>query len=309
MAITYTGTGNLHIAAALDMMLFEIGHDKTDLTATCSYRGSVNGSGSSAAKVAKVLLADAMAPANTNETTAISDTDLTTDTATITVARQALKRTVTDLYVLTGGPGPNLEMLAQDMSNAASKRFTDMVTAQFGSLTGEVNVSGQAFTVDDAYDAMYTLIRARKGGQGHLVLAPLAYTQFVDSLRSTGQQLTPLDAASNLQNLGNGQGWGLHGTFSGAWVWSCDSVGTSGGDNVSAYYTSEAFGYKDGIPSEVVSSAAPGSAVSVAPNGANIFVEFERLAANAHTVIVGNYYVGVSIVDADAGVKLISSAT
>jgi len=307
--ITYTGHGNLFIAAALDQAIYESIVDRTDLALTCTYRGSVNDSGSTAAKVAKVTWDDAMGAANADEVTTVAQTDLSTGTVTITVARQALTRLVTDLYEIVGGPRPATQDFANDMVRAAQLRFTDMVCALFTSLSSSVGTGGANMTLDDLYDALYTLIRARASGKRFAVLAPIQLTDLMDSLRGEGLAIVPPDAASILAGAGDTQGWGMHGTFAGCEIWSADSCVTNGVNKEGAVYTQQCFGYKDGIPNALTNHAAPGSFVSMSPSGSPIFVEFERLAGEANTKVVGNYYVGVSEVDDAQGVLVSTSAT
>jgi len=308
--LTYTGHGDLFVAAALNQLLYESIVDRSDFRALCRNYGSVAGSGSVASKIAKATWDDAMAAANTDEVTAVSNTDLGTGTVTITVARQALKRLITDPYVLVGGPRPGIEMFAQDMGRAASLRFTDMLCALFNNLSVAKGTSGADLTVDDISDAQYALIQARVGGQLSAVLAPIQLTDFLESLRGEGgsAEYNPATEAM-LSSSPMSLGYGLHGTWRGINFYSSDSVATSGGDKVGALFAPDCYGYMEGIPAEVVALAGPGSFASVAPNGSPIFVEFERDSAAAHTIVVGNYYVGVSEIDDAKGVKLVTSAS
>jgi len=307
--LTYTGHGNLFIAAALNRALWETIVDRTDISLTNIYMGSVNGQGSVASKIAQASFDDAMGAANGDETTAIGNTDLGNSTVTITVARQALKRVVTDIYQLVGGPRPGVERFAADMVNAAQLRYTDMVCALFTSLSSSVGTSGANMTLDDLYDALYALIRARASGKRYAVLAPIQFTDLMDSLRGEGLSITPPDANSILASAGDTQGWGLAGTFAGCEIWSSDSCATNGADKEGAVYTQRCFGYQDGVPSELLQNAGPGSFISAMPSGSPIFVEFQRLAAEAHTLVVGNYYVGVSEMEDANGVKIVTSAS
>lgn len=308
--ITYTGNSNLFVAAALNQMLHELIVDRTDLRSLCTNWGSVNGTGSLASKIARGSYSDAMGAANTDEVTAVANTAFTNSTVSITVARQALRRQVGDIYELVGGPRPSIEAYAEDMARAASLRFTDMVCALFSGLSTGKGTTTVDLSVDDISDAQYALIQARAGGKVSCVLAPIQLTDFLESLRGEGGAAEYSAATEAMLGFPTDNvGYGLHGSWRGIDFWSCDSVATSGSDKIGAMFTPDAFAYMEGVPSSVLAHAAPGSYQSVASNGAPIFVEFERSAAAAMTDIVGNYYVGCAELEDARGVKLVSSAT
>ena len=310
--ITYTGHGDLFIAATLNRALHETIVDRADLRRMVQYRGSVNGTGSLASKLSTVAFDDAMAAANADETTAPGYTDIGTGAITITVARQVLARVLTDPYQVAAGGKVGIQTFANDMARAAVLRFTDMICALFTGLTTNVGTSGAAMTVDDAYDAIYALIKARAPGPYYGVLAPIQLTHFMDSLRGEGgavQYVAETAQFLGLVNETGSQGYGYHGRWNGVDWLSADSVNTSGADKVGAVFGWGAFVYQDGVPAEVTRYAAPGSFQSVIPDGGSVFVEFERLARAGHTEIVGNYYVGVAEQEDARGVKITTSAT
>ena len=86
---TYTGKGNLFIAAALNRLVHEDIVDRSDILTKLVNYGDANGSGSTASKVSRVAFDDAMAAANADEVTALANTDLGTAAATITGANMA----------------------------------------------------------------------------------------------------------------------------------------------------------------------------------------------------------------------------
>jgi len=311
LTTTYTGTGDLFIAAAMNRAIHETIVDRTDLALLCTYRGSINGTGSVASKVGKVSWDDAMAASNADEVTTVAVTDIGTSTATITVARQALVRTVTDLYEIAAIPGgAGIAAMAADMVRAAQLRFTDMVCALFTSLTSSVGTSGVNATVDDLYDALYTLIQARAPGQRYAVLAPIQLTDVMDSIRGEGLSITPPDAASSLTALGNNAGYGMHGTFAGAQLWSADSCVTNGADKEGAVFTPGCYGYMDGVPSHISArSTSRESFAQMTPAGSPVYVTFSADEPKGHTIVVGHYFVGVSEIEDARGVKFVTSAT
>lgn len=307
--LKYTGNTDFFIAAALNQLLHPNVVDRTDLRKTVTNFGSVVGTGSLASQIATVTFDDAMAAANTDEVTAVSNTDVGHGNVTITVARQALMRTVTDVYSLVGGPRPGIQALAADMGNAAALRFTDIVAALFSSFSAGGGTSGSPLSVDDVMDGHFALIRAQVPGSPNCVLAPTPLTHFLDSLRGEGGSAEFNPATEQMLSSSGGDGYGVHGSWRGITFWSCDSVPTSGGDRIGAIYVPGAIGYMEAIPGDILAQMGPGSYAALAPNGSPIYVEFERKSAEGHTLITGNYFVGASVVEAARGRKLTSSAT
>jgi len=309
--LTYTGHANWFLAAALNQVLHELIVDKTDLSETASYLGNVNGSGSTVSKIAQATWDDAMAASNTDEVTASDPTDVTNSTVSITVARQALVRVVTELYQIIGegGPAPGIEKLANEMVGSAILRFTDMITALYTSLSGSAGVSGSAMVVDDLYDAAYVLLINGAGGQKYAVLAPIQATHLCHSIRAEGGTIHPTDAASMLSQLGNGPGWGYVGTFAQMQIISCDSVATNGSDREGALYTQGCFGYKDGIPTSEMLARSVGSRNMPLPSGSSIFVKFGQDETKGWDIVVGSWFVGVGEIEDARGCKIVTSAS
>lgn len=302
MAITntsYAGTGNLRIAAALSQLIQESLSDKTDLRAAAKYHGSVNGSGSLAKKVS--LASHNQVMVSTAETGGAADYDITgvaaytqisTGAATLTVARQALKRLVSDQFQLSGAP--QLQEFADGMADAAKQRFADMICALFTSVTASAGTASVPLTVDTVYDALNTLRSAGSNLEGpfHLVLDHTQYGQFVESLRGEGQSVHPANSADMLAL----RPAGLQGEWNGVMIWATEAVSGS----IGCLFDSAAFGWIDGLP-PMAGPAAQGQVVD-----GNVFVEFARDANLASDIVVGNLYVGVGIVENARAVKILS---
>jgi len=308
MAMTYTGNADLFIAAQLNQAIHQNLVDATDLRNLCTGFGDVFATGSLASKISKVTWDDAMAAANADEVTAPSATDLTNSSVTLTAARQVLRRDITDLYSLAGGNRLGIDAFAAQMSMAAQLRFTDMITALFTNIATVEGDTGTNLTVDDVLAGQYALIQNRVPGPHYAVLAPIQLTDFLDSLRGEGGSVQ-FDTDTNQMQQMQQAGFGRWGNWHGIEFWSCDSVVTNGADKEGAMFGAGAFGYVEGVPLNVRNVAGPGSFASVTPNGAPLFVEFERKAAEANTLVVGNYYVGVGEVEDLRAVQILSSAT
>ena len=225
---------------------------------------------------------------------------------TITVARYALKREATDIYDVAGGPRPGLQRMAAEMANAADITLTDLVAALFDNITAQVGTTGIALTVDTIYDAQFALIQALVPGPYHCVLHPDQFVEFQDSLRGEGGAAQWQAETGDMLKIGSGRGFGHRGSWNGITFWTSDSVGTDATDFSGAMYGEGAFGFKEAVPASVLAYAGPGSFEAQTPAGAPIFVEFERNADKGNTLVVGNYYVGVAMIEQARGVEILS---
>jgi len=298
-------TSDLHLAAVLNQMIHRNLVDGVDLRRTAKFYGNVSGRGSATLNIPGITGSDPMAAANTDETTAIGITDITTSVSPIAVARQALARQVSDLYSLVGGAdGTDMMSFAQDMAQSASLRATDMLCSLFTSVTANVGTSTVDLTVDDIYDAQFNLIGSRVPGPYICVLAPVQLTDLMASLRGEGG--AQLHNPQTIQALAGGAMQARE--WNGITFIDSDSAPTSGGDRVGCMYNLEAFGYAEMVPSADILGVAPGSFLSVIPDGGSVYVAFERHEREGLTDIVGNYFVGFGIVENARGCKITTDA-
>lgn len=305
---TYTGKSDLFVATLLNRALRMNLADMSDLRQLCENRGNLAG-GSLAEEQVGITPDDAMAAANSDELTAPTPTDMGTSTATITVARQVLVRNVTDPYVIAGGPRPGLELFAEDMGGAARNRFADILCGLFTSVSTSVGDSSD-LTVDTLMSALYAFTLARNGGKADFVGAPICVNHLLASMEGLGGSGQWNPATEAIQALSDSwPGYGLRGEWRGIRVWDVDSVVTNGAYKENCLLSRSCFGFKEGIPSELARYAGPGSFVKAAPNGAPIFVEFQRIARAGGTDVVGNYYVGISELEDARAVLVKGSAT
>lgn len=311
MATTYgNDSGNydasdLFLAAVLNRTIHENIVDTTDLRRTCRFKGNIAGRGSATLNIPGVTWADAMGAANTDEVTAVAVTDVTTSLSQITVARQALVRRISDLYQMANALDEvGIQALAAKMAQAASLRATDLLCTQFGSVTANVGTTTVDLTVDDIYDAQFTLIQASVPGPYICVLAPVQMTDLMSSLRGEGgaQMNNPSVLAALAGGAMQAKEW------NGITFIDCDSVPTSGGDRVGCMYAIDAFGYAEMVPTDIMAGASSSSYLSVVPSGGSVYVGFERDEAEGTTDIVGNYYVGFGIVENARAVKITTDA-
>jgi len=310
---TYVGLGDLFVPATLNRELHTLlGAQEPDLRQMARYHGSVSGTGSLTSKIAKIDASTSMAAANADETTAPGDTILAPSSVTCTVARQVLVRVLTDPYIVAGGVRPGIEWAAQQMKIAALQRFNSMLTALYTAVASGVGGgAGVDFVVDDFYDAQYTLRNHRVPGRYFMNVSPHSYNEFISDLRGeTGaiQYLAEVARALGLENDAVG-GIGYAGRLLGVDIVHSSAVADGGGASIGCMWGEGAFGYMDGIPSEIVRYAGPGSSLSAMPNGGTMYVGIERREDEGDTRIVGNYYVGVTEVEDLRAVKITTDDT
>ena len=296
-----SGLGDLRLAAALHQEIALLLADRASLWRHPSivYYGDMQGSGSDVLEIPLAGLGGYNAMAAVAENASTSNTALTDASPNITIARQALQRQISDLAVLTDSVGLNVEALAQDMVGAASMRFMEMVAAQAGSFTSTVGSTTVDLTVANFLDATFTLTQHSVPGPYIACLYPTQVTDLLSSLRSESGPIAQWEAAN--QELMKIKGPGFQGSFVGVDIFASSKIPTAnaGADSDGGMWGYGAIGYAEGTP-----RALKGAGGFEVPAGSPFLVEFERDSAAALTKVVGNYYVGVSIIEDSRGVAI-----
>lgn len=299
MANVATNTDTL-LAAVLSQMVHETLADRADLRPLVKYFGSISGSGSNLMQVPTVSMNDAMAASSEGATP--SETGLTDSKVTITVARKVLVRKITDLYDTARSIAPSYEAFAEDMTRAYVLSFGDVLCSLFTGLTAVKGSATLPLTVDDIYDAAATLRSANIGNERiHCVLHPIQYSHFIESLRGEGQSVVD-PMSSEMLKL---KGFGYQGQWNGIDFWVTDSVSTETGAH-GAMFVDGCFGFADGIPAIVRNQV---EWARIAPKESPVFVEFDRDAVSGLSIVVGNAYFGISMIEDARGVEILSTAT
>ena len=232
------------------------------------------------------------------ENASSSNTALTDSSPSITVSRQSLQREVSDMYLMTGGRGSiDLDMLAVDMVLAAAMRGTELICSVGDDFTSTVGTTTVAMSVDDFLDAQFTLTQA-KVSAAICVLYPKQFTDLQNSLMGVSG---PLQFVPAVQNLLDQAGQGLQGTLNGVPIWLSSHVPTANGGSDSAGFmcAAGAIGKAVGTPPAVrgAEQQRPDQFVSV---------EFSRNGSGALTEVIGNAFMGASILLDGAGVAIIT---
>lgn len=300
--VFYSGIGDARLAEVLSAELQLVLADRFSLwgSPALHYAGDAAMRGSTVIKVPILSLngVDRMSAIAENAST--SNTALTLTSATVTIARQALQRQVSDLSNLTDSVGLNVEAFIGDMVGAAAMRFQEMLVNVTDDFTATVGTTTADMTVDDWFSADFTLTQASVPAQRLAILYPTQVTDLQNSMRA---EAGAFQFRSDSQSFLESKGQGPQGMFLGTPILSSSLVPTAnaGADSAGALFGFGAVTYADGTP-----AAIRGAADIVYPAGQKMFVELERDAGGALTKVVGNYYVGVSILEDSRGVSIIT---
>lgn len=228
----------------------------------------------------------------------VTASQLEATTATLTVARQALRYDITDLANLSGlGSDISPFRLAESMVGAFDARFMELVCATFGSFSSSVGTSGVDMSLDDFLDAVFTLELANNPGEIYAVLHPRQIADLQSSIRNEAANAIAFNSATHdmLKMLGQG----YVGDFLGVQIHKSSYVDASGGNRQGAMFSPGAIAYAIGTPAPMV-----GGNGEVRPAGTPIVVEYQRDASKGLTEIIGTGYAGCGIVEQARGVLI-----
>ena len=295
-------SGNARVAAILNQFVV------TKLTDTASLVNhpsitqlrSMNGSGSTVVQV-PVVSWGANAMASVAENSTVSNTALTTTNANITIARQALRRQISDLAMLTATGIPldvTLDNIAADMVLAYNKRVTTMIAALSSGFSSSVGSTTTDLTVANFYAAIFQLQLNSADGIFTAILHPQQINDLISSLRSeTGPGQYLATSSDQVQ----AKGPGFRGNLFGVDIFASANVPTAnaGADYLGMMIAPGAIGV-------ATATAAPMVGAATLPSQSPIVVELERDSSSGSTIVVGSAFVGVGELDDLRGVGILS---
>jgi hypothetical protein len=292
--------GTLRLATQIDtelrLRLAERGSIR--MTPAVPFAGSVNGRNSDTTTIPLVGLDgyDSFT-ATAAEDTEVAVTDVSVATGSIAVGRASIVRSIGDLFRLTDGT-LDAARLAASMVGEYDQYWMASLATQIATFT--TNVGGGAgvdMTVDDAFDALYTLELASVPAPWWALLHPQQSVDFKNDLRSeTGVlQFTPATA-----ELIAASGGTLIGEWMGATWYKSAKITASGGAREGGLWGAGAVMWKNGIVENL-----PTDTVVVRPD-ADIFVEFERQGTKAVSKVIGHAYSGFGIIEQSRGVGIVT---
>ena len=262
----------------------------------------MNGSGSTVVQVPVVSWgADAMAAVAENAS--VSNTALTTTNVNVTIARQALRRQVSDLAQLTATGIPldvTVDSLALDMVTSYTKRVTGMLCGLSAGFSTFVGSTGVDLTVSTFYSAIFGLQLNSADGMFTAIMHPQQINDLISSLRS---EVGPGQYLSTSQDQVQAKGPGFRGNLFGVDLFASAQVITanSGADRLGMMIA-------PGALAVATATAAPIIGATTVFSDSPIVVEAERDASNGSTIIVGSAFVGVAEIDDLKGIGILSDA-
>tara|TARA_R110000824_G_scaffold24941_4_gene87324 strand:- start:13294 stop:14202 length:909 start_codon:yes stop_codon:yes gene_type:complete len=286
------------VAEILAALVHEQIYDPTDLRAVCT-RIPWTAGGSTTMAVTS-LPAPAAYTAVT-ETNAAANSAYTTSEFTLTCARYARQYEITDLVPMAGSV-VDLEVLAGNLVNGMSITISNLIAALFTSITDSAGTTQVDLSVDDLYDAQFSLNDNAAQGPYSAVLAPVQMNDFRSSLRGeTGAQSFNPASVEQLATKGPG----FQGSWNGINFWQSDQVATSGGDRLGCMFADGCFAYSE-APVSLLQGHIPADRVLL--NAGELLVELIRAASLGETAALAHYYPAVAIAENARGCEIITDA-
>ena len=297
-------TGGLRLAAMIEAEVRALLADNASIrqSGALLFAGDVANIGSDSITLRFAGLDGYDAMSSASDGADVTASQLEMDTATITVARQALRYDMTDLANLSGlGSDISPFRLAESMVGAFEARFMEIVAATFGSFGTSVGTSGVAMTIDDFLDGVFALELANNPSQIFAVLHPRQIADLQASIRNEAANAIAFNSASHDMLKMMGQGY--VGDFLGVQIHKSSYVNESAGNKQGAMFSAGAIAYAIGTPAPMV-----GAGGEVRPAGTPIVVEYQRDASKGLTEIIGTAYCGAGIVEDARGVLVSTDA-
>jgi len=301
--LLYSSMGDLELAAILNQELRLKLADRAALEVHPSIVliGDVMGAGSTVIKTGFVGLDGYDAMSAVAEGSSSSNTALTDDAVSVTVARQALQRQISDLASIVNRGRMDPERLVADMVGAARMRKMAMLAALATSFTNTVGTSGSDMSVDDFFDGDIILNMASVPAEGRLAI--LHGRQIGDLRQSLRAESGALQWDQATVDMIKAAGPGLIARFLGYDIFQsskCPAANTNA-DRAGMMLGAGALIYAEGTREPMI-----GDAAGVLAPGTKVWIGFERDEAGALTKVVGNYYIGVNIAEDARGVAVIT---
>lgn len=301
----YSGLTDLQVAAILYQELQLLLADRASLSPHPSILdlGDVSGMGSTVLKVPFAGLDGYDVMAAVAEGSSASNTALTDASVSITIARQALQRQMSDLAAIVNRRTLSPDRLVADMVGAARMRVAAMIAALATSFTRIVGTSGSDMSVDDFFDGDILLNLSSNPADGRL--AVLHGRQIGDFRQSLRAESGVLQYEPTTAEMIRAAGPGLVGRFLGYDIFQSSKCpdANSGADHAGMMLGKGAIGMAKGSRLPQMGDAA---GVLQGAEAVPVWIGFERDESGALTKIVGNAYVGVAKLQDDAGVAVVT---
>ena len=283
--------------------------DSTNLRNTpfVDFVGSINGMGSDTIRVRKAGLDgydDFTAFSGTTEANGVGDSPLVDAHVDVVCKRNSLAYAISDLASMTGLNSGDIDpfRIAESIANSYEALFADLTGATVAGFTTVKGTTANDLSVDVFLEAINALEAAASGvgapGPYVAVLHPKQWADLQDDILGLSTGILQFVQAS--YEAISAKGSHYKGNFMGVEIYTSSYITDDGTDHTGAIFAPGAIGYATGMP-----AGLPGAAESMEMG--EVMIEMDREADKALTRIVGHAYLGMSIIDQDRGVTLISA--
>ncbi len=299
----YSGAGDLRLTEVLARKYQLLLRDRFSLLGHPSvmYAGNAEQSGSTAIKIPLVGLGGYDRMAAVAENASVASTAVTDSSAVVTIARQAIQRSVSDINDLVDSIGVNVDALVADGIGSYAMRWMEMLCSLVDDFANSVGPgSGVDLTADDWYSARFQLLQQSVPEPYIGILYPVQLTDLISSWRGeTGSVQYRMDS----QDVLAARSQGVVANLLGVDIVSSSLVPTAnaGADSAGGMFGYGAIAYADGIP-----RAIRGAGEVVFPAGTRMYTELERDGSGALTKIIHNAHLGFVEVQDLYGVTITS---
>ena len=298
--VRVTSAGNLLAASILAKELELLLHQKPFAMDLMVFRGDTRGSGSNVIKVRQIDQDDIAETGIAEGASVAATTDLTHASYTLTPARIAIKRVFSDLVGIVDSTGLIDEVaLARYNFSAIMKGLHKLFAVATQSLTGTAGNTGVTMSASDFFVAQQAL-QLRKA-KGRLIFHGHQH-QFNNLQTDLRGEVGPWQLVPAVQEALAFKGDDFKGMLNGAELWTSDQAPDAGGgtDHGGAMLVKGAIAYAQG------SAKAVQMRGRLIDGGGVIYTDFDYNVDTAEEALVSNAFFGVSVAQADMGIKVIT---
>lgn len=299
---TYGSIGDLATAEVLsgDYLQLRTSTEALPMTPALYYAGSISGRGSNVIKVPHVGLNGYNALSSTADGSSVANTALTDGSTTITVTRQSLRRSVSDLASMVRPDVLAKSTFAADALQAYSARLTDMICDVIDGYTATTGATGVNLDLAQVLASIGAAKALYAAGPWMGVLHTVQWNDFnLDAGLTAGGAIQWLPATAEMLPLKTAA---FQGSFLGVDWYVSQRVVTAnaGADRAGAVFARGAVLWADG-------QAIVGDPANQMSLGGQVLFERSRESAAGIDNFTSHAYLGVSK-GLEFGVTIISDA-
>ncbi len=299
----YSGAGDLRLTEAMAGSYRLILADRFSLLGdpAITYVGNCASRGSTVLKVPLAGLQGYDRMAGVAENASTSPTSVTDASALITVGRQAIERSISDINDMVDGVGVNVDALIADGVGAYAMRWMEMVCGLLDNFSSTAGSTGVAMSADTWFTMKFTLQQNNVPGPYLSILYGTSKTSLENSIRAEGG---PWQYRSDVQDIFTARGAGIVAELDGIRIAQSSLVPTmnAGADSGNAMFGQGAIGWGNGTP-----RAIRGGNEVLYPAGQQMYTELERDGSGALTKVIHNAFLGTGEIEDLRGVTGIAA--